>query len=238
MNAGEPRGNACRFGPELAAYLQDELPPAARRALEEHLASCPACAKQVEEYRAVIERVSRPLPEIPAPDLAPVIIARIRGAGAPARRRFAVPWVRAAALLVCLVLAGALVWRWRAIQQRATVNDVSRDRFVAAALGWLRASQEPEGCWDAGKWGAQRNYTPGITALAAPALLQEPGAHGAAVDRALDYLLLQQNADGRFGILCSGTPYNQGLATLALLKAGQQRADPAFSSASVASPWL
>ena len=227
-----PQGRGHREA-DIPAYLQDELAPAERSAFEKHLAACPSCTAETAKYRNLLARLAAPLPEIPPRDLAPEVLARI---AKPERLRwpsFAPVILRAAAILLCLVLAGVVLSRLR---PAPAASPTPRDRCVGAALGWLHESQEPQGNWDAEKWGAQQNYTPGITALAVLAFLrQEPdalqGAHADVVRRGLDYLLKQQTAEGRFGILCSGTPYNQGLATLALLKAGRLRNDPRWTEA-------
>ena len=36
----------------------------------------------------------------------------------------------------------------------------------AGSPAYLAAAQEPSGGWDAARWGAQKNYSPGVTALA------------------------------------------------------------------------
>lgn len=235
MKNSETRGRRCRFEEDIPAYLQGELPAEARNAFEAHLPACPSCAKETGKYRVLMQRLAAPLPEAPERDLAPAVLARIHAPRPVLHAVFGgVAW-RAAAALLALLLAGFLIARLGARPGRQAAATPQR-QFVVAALDWLAASQEPDGHWDAAKWGAQPNYTPGITALAVLAFLRQeaevlPAAHAEAVRRGLDYLLGQQNAQGRFGKLCSGTPYNQGLATLALLKGARLRADPRWTQA-------
>ncbi len=49
----------CSSVQELSAHLDGELSPAARVALEAHLASCPACGARMAELRAVGEALRR-----------------------------------------------------------------------------------------------------------------------------------------------------------------------------------
>lgn len=235
MTNSESRGARCRRDADIPAYLQGELPPEDRSAFEAHLAACSSCQRELATYEALMTRLSAPLPEAPERDLAPGVLARINAPRAVLRPAFGGTAWRAAAALLALLLAGLLLSRQdRRPAQPAVVTP--QEQFVAAALDWLATSQEPDGRWDAAKWGAQPNYTPGITALAVLAFLRHepealPGPHAQAVRRGLEYLLGQQNAEGRFGKLCSGTPYNQGLATLALLKATRLRAEPRWTEA-------
>jgi len=219
----------CRFEQDIPAWFQNELSAEEKAEFEQHLAGCPSCEAASEEYRRLIRDLQAPMPEIPSRDLAPAVLARIRAERSRRWPAFAPVVLRAAAILLALVLAGVLVGRLRPA-------IAPRDRFVAAALGWLHETQEPEGRWDAAKWGAQQNYTPALTALAALAFLRQDasalrGPHAEVVRRGLDFLLTQQNAEGRFGILCSGTPYNQGMATLALIEAAGCGGEPRWREA-------
>ena len=65
----------------LSDYLDGELAPAERDAVERHLAECEACASTLEELRAVVSAAGR-LPERPpARDLWPGIEARLTPRG-------------------------------------------------------------------------------------------------------------------------------------------------------------
>lgn len=213
---------------DIPAYLQGELPPSEKSVFEAHLAICPACAAETEQYRKLIGRLRQPLPETEDRDLAPLILPRIHSP-----RRLPVI-LKAAALFVCFIAAAALVC---VLRPQAGMNY---DQRAGAAVAWLCSAQEPDGHWDAAKWGAQKNYTPGITALAVLALLKQDenalnGPHAGTICRALDYLLSQQNEEGRIGALNSGTPYNQGIATLALLEACGRLQDARWEKASTRS---
>lgn len=217
---------SCPHECDIPAFLQGELSGEEQRSFESHISTCPTCPAEIENYRKLIGHLRRPLLTAEERDLAPDILARVRSGG---RVRYPV-LLRVAALFLCFVAAAALVC---ALRPQA---GPKYDQRVGAAIAWLCSAQEPDGHWDAAKWGAQKNYTPGITALAVLALLKQDenaldGPNGDAIRRGLEYLLGQQNRDGRIGALNSGTPYNQGLATLAFLEAGARANDTRWKQA-------
>lgn len=100
---------------QLSGYLDDELVPADRSAIESHLRECAACAKQLEELAAV-DSLARALPAEAPEGYFTDFAARVRGRVEvkPARRAPArLPaWVLAAAAAVALgVTVPALVRR-------------------------------------------------------------------------------------------------------------------------------
>ncbi len=229
MNDAETRTpEGCRFEEDIPAYLQGELAPGARAAFERHAAACPSCARDLDAYRSLLQDL-RTLPEdAPARDLAPAILARLSTEGESASERFrhliySPQFLRAAALVIGLGVAGVLVALTHP-RTNSTAASAQAHPCIGPALDWLKATQESDGHWDTAKWGAQKNYAPGITALAILAFLKQDGAalngpNGETIRRGLDYLMNQQTREGRIGAVHSGTPYNQGLTTLALLEA-------------------
>lgn len=57
---------SCRTEARLGPYLEGELPPGERRAVESHLARCGACSQALRELRATVELL-RLIPEPPLP---------------------------------------------------------------------------------------------------------------------------------------------------------------------------
>ncbi len=100
----------------LSEYLDDELEPADRAALDAHLSSCRECASTLEELRAVAARAASLAPIPPTADLWPGIEARIsRGVvtrfKARTARRFSFTFPQlVAAGLALMVLSGGSVW--------------------------------------------------------------------------------------------------------------------------------
>ena len=102
----------------LSEYLDDELTPAERAALEAHLASCVTCADTLTELREVVAAASRLTPRAPDADLWPAIAPRldpVRGTVTPFQTRvarrvsFTLPQLVAAGLAL-MVMSGGGVW--------------------------------------------------------------------------------------------------------------------------------
>jgi hypothetical protein len=107
-----------RWTDRLSEYLDGELAPAERAALEQHLASCAACAQTLAELRDVVARASSLPPRPPAADLWPGIESKldpvqtvITPFHARVRRRisFTLPQLVAAGLAL-MVMSGGGVW--------------------------------------------------------------------------------------------------------------------------------
>ena len=104
----------------LSEYIDDELTPGDRTALEAHLASCRECTDTVAELRAVAERAHHLPARPPVNDLLPGIesrLSRVRGfsvteratAGRDRRFSFTLPQLVAAGLAL-MVMSGGGVW--------------------------------------------------------------------------------------------------------------------------------
>jgi hypothetical protein len=100
----------CERAPSfLGAYVLGALDPDERRGAEQHLADCPVCAAELEEFRgltALLDRV--PVDEVtaepvtPSPELFDRVAAAARR---PARRRWAL-----AAAAAAVVAVGGVAW--------------------------------------------------------------------------------------------------------------------------------
>jgi anti-sigma factor RsiW len=102
---------------KLSDYIDDELAPGERAALEAHLVSCRECADTLDELRAVVAHAGTLTPRPPETDLWPGIAPRLaRSSVTPfqprtAGRRFSftVPQLVAAGLAL-MVMSGGGVW--------------------------------------------------------------------------------------------------------------------------------
>lgn len=112
---------------QLSEYIDDELTPAARAAVDAHLSACAECAALVADLRAVVSAARSVGEEPPTWDLWPGIARRLaprsRGPQVVAiesrRARhfsFSIPQLAAASIAVALVSAGAV---WFAIRDGA-----------------------------------------------------------------------------------------------------------------------
>ena len=102
----------------LSAYLDDDLNPSERRALEAHVGTCAVCAAELDELRRLVAYAGTVASsDVPPPsDLWPGIEARIarvhqpapapRDVGAPSRVSLSVAQLAAAAVLLIGVSAG------------------------------------------------------------------------------------------------------------------------------------
>lgn len=250
----------CPAEENAVAYVQGELAAGDAAEFERHMDRCAACRGNVESARRVIAA----LESVPAGektgDLAPGILAKIpesewARARKPVSFRFPLPlpfYARAAAAVLIAVTAGFLVLRfWGSGTESERVAETpaatagpgavqpaapqGKESAIASGLAWLLRAQEADGSWDAGKWGAPKNHTVGVTALSLLALLADkagtPGAD-AAIAKASAYLMGRQAASGALGPECANSMYNHGIATVALIKASNARhgTDPAAMS--------
>jgi len=101
---------------KLSDYLDDELTPAERQAVEAHLQECEECAATLSDLRRIAGAAAALSDTPPSDDLWPAIAARIaagpRAAAPPPRRMFAftMPQLVAATLLL-VALSGWLAVR-------------------------------------------------------------------------------------------------------------------------------
>lgn len=126
---------------QLSAYLDDELPPEGRRAVESHLADCGPCRRVLADLRAVSAWAPGYEGRPPARDLWPRIAEGIEASRAvpfPAARgrRFSLAQMAAAALLMSALSAGAV---WLAlgrsgVEAPAVVATADSPLAVPAAL--------------------------------------------------------------------------------------------------------
>ena len=99
--------DACRI--ELTAYVDGELHPAVARVIDDHTASCAACAALLAQYGAIAESVRR-LPSIEAPAwLADRVVAQVTR---PARIRMLWTRVSAAAAAASFALTVGAISLW------------------------------------------------------------------------------------------------------------------------------
>jgi anti-sigma factor RsiW len=124
----------------LSEYVDGDLSPNERRALEAHLSGCPTCAGVVADLRAVVATASELTDRDPAVDLWPGIAAQLPsapGVTSLSRRQrlhqrrvtFSVPQLAAAGLALVLVSSGLL---WAALRDRG--GDVSPVELPAMAV--------------------------------------------------------------------------------------------------------
>lgn len=101
----------------LSDYIDDDLTPGERAALEAHLGSCRECTETLDELREVVARAGSLIPRPPEADLWPGLAPRLERAAVmpfqprtPGRRfSFTMPQLVAAGLAL-MVMSGGGVW--------------------------------------------------------------------------------------------------------------------------------
>lgn len=93
----------------LSDYLDGDLPPAERTALETHLAGCTGCAEDLAGLRRVVTRARALEDRAPAGDLWPGVAARIGARRAPRGFSFSMPQLAAAGIALA-AFSGAAGW--------------------------------------------------------------------------------------------------------------------------------
>ena len=223
----------CPHGENAAAFLAHELPPHEHAEFSRHLATCATCQAGVASMRHLLGRLRAvPVAET-ARDLAPEIFARLRDEPRALPRPSLWPQLTAIAAAVALLAGGALLAPWRspapsAPSAPAVVAADRMDPHISRALDWFCHTQEADGSWDAEKWGGSSHFAVALTALPTLALLSSDvrtPEREAALANAARWLQEQQDETGAFGPDFQGASYNQGMATLALLRAYQRHPD-------------
>ncbi len=150
----------------LSEYLDDELPPDQRVAVEAHLRHCVACGAVLADLKRIVTRAQRLEDRLPAHDLWPGIAARIgaapataergeTGAISRARRRwsFSLPELAAAGIAL-MALSGGAAWL---LHPGAAPTAVAGDPALAPiAIPGLTPALAPSGSFRVGLGPARR----------------------------------------------------------------------------------
>jgi anti-sigma factor RsiW len=95
---------------KLSDYLDDELSPEERYAVESHLLGCAACNEVLNDLKRVVAQAQSLEPRPPQADLWPGIARRTDAIRQP-RRVTVTVWQAVAAGLMIALLSGAVVWQ-------------------------------------------------------------------------------------------------------------------------------
>jgi hypothetical protein len=170
-------------GDKLSAYLDGELPPAERAAVDQHLVECAACARALEELAAV-DSFSRTL-AVQAPEgYFDAFPARVRRR-LVARRRRVPAWTWAAAAAVLLAVLTPL-----------TLRD--RPAEAPASVGMKQAEKEPDLGSTAPVAAPSPAPPPTLNVQIAERLRAYGYAGGASAPAAKEQAELRQKRDGAF----------------------------------------
>lgn len=114
---------------KLSDYLDDELSPEERYAVESHLLGCSACTEVLNDLKRVVAEAQSLDARPPQADLWPGIARRTDAIRQPRRVTIAV-WQAVAASMMIALLSGAVVWQ--VMIRRTTATDVAQTFRPAA----------------------------------------------------------------------------------------------------------
>src|SRR5881628_484133 len=119
---------------KLSEYLDNELSPREREAVESHLRGCAECAAVLDDLTRVVERAQSLDRRPPRADLWDGIAARIETRGAaPGRVSFTLPQLAAAAVVLIAVSAG-IAWQF-ADRAASRAADIARSAEASRSSG-------------------------------------------------------------------------------------------------------
>ena len=196
--------NKCSHALDVIPYLQNQLEESARRHMSEHVAQCAECRPIAESFSGVAEK----LRTLPVEKVSAGLDQKIIAAASEKPRLVFLSFFAKAALFLFLIGSAVAWWFSREEPSLSTSipsKAVSVEKFVAGsaekeqaiqnAVMWLEQVQESDGRWDAERWGAQRNYTVGVTSLSLMALLSK-NSGASSVFHGVDFLLSQDKDMG------------------------------------------
>lgn len=219
-------GCGTRDAIDTAAYLAGELGDEERRDADAHLLQCRACREALDAMRQVRSMLAALPGATVQRDLAPLLLARLDAESAQGTGTVVPFWPRLVRIAATVVLAvGGLtygVWMLRARPGAVPAAGAEASSPMRQAAEWLCRTQEPDGSWSTARWGGSRHYEVALTGLSVLSLLEAEATVAPermkAIGRAEDYLRGSQDGQGEFGPKFGGAPYNQSMATLALLR--------------------
>ncbi len=207
------------------AFVANELSPAEREDFEAHLAICGDCQREVATTRILFRKLCAVPSATVSRKFEHSVFARLHDESPAASRLSAWPRIAAAAAGIAILVTGVAVLT----KTTERVREHKAAAWSAAkGLDWLTRAQEPDGSWNAKRWGGEEKFAPALCGLPLLALVvadEATPAQEEAAARATANLLRFKNSDGTFGDIFQGAPYNHSIATLALLHAWEHNPD-------------
>ncbi len=119
----------------IEGYLDEELDPAARAQVEEHLASCPDCAETSAKLRSLKAGIRAEAPYYEAPaELRQSVQAALRRAAREESATVRMPVWRYAGIAAALLLVASLGWMGGRYTGRAPQDDLLAQTLVASHI--------------------------------------------------------------------------------------------------------
>lgn len=223
----------------IVSFIHQETTPAEKDAVQKRIDSEPDFQSLTKEYQA-LDGALRKIPKKQASDL---MAERIMQNIAKANPKKSISYVQVLSWVAIAFLTFTVLWSYltpRNDSQEtktsvviATAAPLDKKATLAkaelGALDWLSQAQAPNGSWTGEDWGAESQYTIGLSGLSLLAFASaDQSTHKASkenhlttVKKASEYILSTQNKDGSFGPAINNRLYNQGIATVALFKVNE-----------------
>jgi anti-sigma factor RsiW len=125
----------------LSDYLDGELAPAERAAVDAHLKECASCAAVLNDLKHVVVRAQTLEPRNPNADLWPGVRTRIAAIAQPRRFSFTLGQLAAAAVLLIAVSA-AVVWQLAARTANRVIPPAASEQASTPAAGAAAPTSE------------------------------------------------------------------------------------------------
>jgi hypothetical protein len=117
----------------LSDYLDGELAPAERAAVDAHLKECASCAGVLNDLKRVVGRARTLEPRDPDADLWPGVRTRIAAIAQPRRFSFTLGQLAAAAVLL-IAFSAAVVWQLAARTANRSFSTVASEQASTAPV--------------------------------------------------------------------------------------------------------
>lgn len=185
------------FTDRLSEYLDGELSPVERAAVDAHLVSCPQCRSTLDALREVVSDAASLRDSPPMRELWSGIAARIAPGERPTARvlspfrraissrlSFTLPQL-AAASLALMVLSGTLVWMAKSGDPRADFQPISAQSDSRADRPTIAPANSADLRYDEAVADLERTFEAGRTRLD-PRTVRVLEENLAAIDRAIE----------------------------------------------------
>ncbi|PCJ60573.1 MAG: hypothetical protein COA79_08355 [Planctomycetota bacterium] len=218
----------------LAAHIHNETSLDEETLLKKALGDNPSLSTELEEFKQIDAKLS----SLELPQAGDLLTEKIMKSLPATQSSAAFWWVVAASLFL------ASISFFMSISKNVTleVTDLSKTQPIISkssspnnkdldnnptnkAIAWLNKAQSESGSWSAEDWGTDVKYTIGLTGLALLAytsIEDKDASQFKSISKAVQYLKNQQKEDGHFGDKNFNQLYNQGIATVALIKAQEK----------------
>ena len=121
--------NGCDWLPKVHAYYDGEAPAEARAGIEAHLTQCAACARELEELRALSHLIAA----TPLPTIRPEAVRRLHRTTDSIMDRVLVRMSEYVTAAAAAIIAACGLWIWHADRAAVDYSTPALDSLVLSA---------------------------------------------------------------------------------------------------------